>query len=527
VQTGDYLVWANTCSADDPTLAIVDLSGDRTPFLSDPDVPDGDWLGVSSAHENLIIGLATDSNVGLWTAEITGTTAELVSSVTTMPQEPALDPLGAGVVGAVYPEYSAVPQFMQFGLPELEELGFYPTPSAAPTPLHMTFSGDGQWFAIATQFGDGVAYSLYERGGVVRVWQYVLEDVTSEGIRLNGDGSVLYAATEQDSADELHIIDIDLANPPTPLPSVPGAITGRISDPDGQGVEWGRVDVLDSAKNFLFTDDAVTGGYYVITDLDPGSYYLIMWNGDDETIWDYFPQWYPGVPLYRSDLAKPVTVAEEQTTFDIDVTLPWLYYDMWDHVFQADIIWLGNAGITRGCNPPDNYLFCPDDYVTRGQMAAFINRAFDFDDPGDINFVDDDGSIFEADIERLAGAGITRGCNPPANDRFCPNALVTRGQMAAFMTRAFGLVDRGSTDFVDDDGSVFEADIERLAAAGITKGCNPPTNDRFCPNDYVTRGQMAAFFHRGFVNVIFTADGVEAVSDAPTRDVSGMPIAFD
>ena len=50
--------------------------------------------------------------------------------------------------------------------------------------------------------------------------------------------------------------------------------------------------------------------------------------------------------------------------------------------------------------------------------------------------------------------------------------------------------------FSDDDGSVFEADIEWLAAAGITRGCNPPANDRFCPNDAVTRGQMAAFLHR-------------------------------
>ena len=51
-------------------------------------------------------------------------------------------------------------------------------------------------------------------------------------------------------------------------------------------------------------------------------------------------------------------------------------------------------------------------------------------------------------------------------------------------------------DFVDDDGSIFEEDIERLAAAGITRGCNPPINDRFCPNDPVTRAQMAAFLHR-------------------------------
>jgi hypothetical protein len=89
------------------------------------------------------------------------------------------------------------------------------------------------------------------------------------------------------------------------------------------------------------------------------------------------------------------------------------------------------------------------------------------------------------------------------------------------MSRVFELADRGDTDFLDDNGSVFEADIERLAEAGITKGCNPPVNDRFCPDAYVTRGQMAAFFHRGFENVIFTADGVAssaATAQAPSRD---------
>ncbi|MEA2002907.1 MAG: S-layer homology domain-containing protein, partial [Actinomycetota bacterium] len=110
--------------------------------------------------------------------------------------------------------------------------------------------------------------------------------------------------------------------------------------------------------------------------------------------------------------------------------------------------------------------------------------------------VDDDGSIFEADIERLATAGITKGCNPPINDRYCPGSSVTRDQMAAFLVRALGLTDSGTTDFVDDDGSIFEADIERLATAGITKGCNPPINDKYCPDDQVTRAQMAAFLTR-------------------------------
>jgi len=80
---------------------------------------------------------------------------------------------------------------------------------------------------------------------------------------------------------------------------------------------------------------------------------------------------------------------------------------------------------------------------------------------------------------------------------YCPTDSVTRGQMAAFLVRALHLtaVDT-SIDFVDDNGSIFEADIVKLATAGITLGCNPPDNDEFCPNDPVTRGQMAAFLHR-------------------------------
>jgi hypothetical protein len=69
--------------------------------------------------------------------------------------------------------------------------------------------------------------------------------------------------------------------------------------------------------------------------------------------------------------------------------------------------------------------------------------------------------------------------------------------MAAFLTRALQLpAYTGPDRFVDDDNSVFEGAIERLAQAGITLGCNPPTNNRFCPNDFVTRGQMAAFLKR-------------------------------
>jgi plastocyanin len=130
-------------------------------------------------------------------------------------------------------------------------------------------------------------------------------------------------------------------------------------------------------------------------------------------------------------------------------------------------------------------------------MAAFLNRALSFPPGAGDSFTDDDGSVFEGDIERLAASGVTRGCNPPDNTLFCPDDSVTRGQMAAFLVRAFGYEDgAGSDRFSDDDVSVFEADIERLAAAGVTLGCNPPDNTLYCPDQDVTRAQMATFLGR-------------------------------
>jgi hypothetical protein len=168
------------------------------------------------------------------------------------------------------------------------------------------------------------------------------------------------------------------------------------------------------------------------------------------------------------------------------------------NVFFDDVVWLAVQRVTQGCNPPNNTLFCPSELVTRGQMAAFLVRARGYTDGGgDDLFVDDNGSVFEADIDKLGTAGVTRGCNPPINDRFCPDGLVTRGQMAAFLARAFQLTDQGRHDlFVDDNVSVFEADIDKLGATGVSKGCNPPVNDRFCPDANVTREQMAAFISR-------------------------------
>jgi hypothetical protein len=205
---------------------------------------------------------------------------------------------------------------------------------------------------------------------------------------------------------------------------------------------------------------------------------------------------YP-VTVRVRDNRIPALTDQETITVTVQAADADPFVDDNGHVFENAIEWLAEQGITQGCNPPVNDRFCPNDDVNRGQMAAFLVRAKGYTAISGDFFTDDSGSVFENAINRLATAQVTLGCNPPANTRYCPNGFVTRGQMAAFLVRAFDLPAYNGPDrFIDDNGHIFEGAIERLAQAGITVGCNPPANNRYCPNDLVTRGQMAAFLKR-------------------------------
>lgn len=256
-----------------------------------------------------------------------------------------------------------------------------------------------------------------------------------------------------------------------------GSQVGTVSatDPDGDGLSYA---ITGGNTGGAFSIENTTGAVTVATALDyetKSSYSLTITVSDGE-------------------LTDTAAIGINVT--DIDES-PDTFIDDDNSVFEADIEWLAAQGITRGCNPPINNMFCPDQSVSRGQMAAFLTRALELPPAPSAGFVDTVGSTFANDIDRLAAAGITRGCNPPANDRFCPNDPVRREVMAAFLVRALGYTnDGGGNLFTDDDASIFESDIDKLATAGVTRGCNPPTNDRFCPGSNVTRGQMAAFLQR-------------------------------
>ena len=156
---------------------------------------------------------------------------------------------------------------------------------------------------------------------------------------------------------------------------------------------------------------------------------------------------------------------------------------------ETAIEWILAEGITYGCAAER---FCPNGLVTRGQMASFLARALDLPDATRDYFSDDNGTTHEASINRVRAAGITAGCG---GTRYCPDGVVTRAQMASFLVRALDLPASPKDYFTDDEGNKHEARINAIARAGLTVGCTAST---FCPNGSVTRGQMATFLYRGF-----------------------------
>lgn len=260
--------------------------------------------------------------------------------------------------------------------------------------------------------------------------------------------------------------------------------TGSVVE-DGDRDQWLR-DMFRS----LAADEQVIGAIYFNRDKFEGGKandYRIIKNGTvDPVVLAELGGWSaPAAASWLFDGRLDAWVAAREAAFQLSGG----FLDSVGSIFAADIGWLAANGITKGCSTK---LFCPGAPVTRGQMAAFLVRALALPPSTADTFTDDDGSVFEADIQALAAAGITFGCRA---SEYCPTKVVTRGQMAAFLRRAFesSIVIGEPVSFTDDDGSVFEADIRWLSGSGITRGC---AADLYCPTAPVTRGQMAAFLHR-------------------------------
>ncbi len=158
-------------------------------------------------------------------------------------------------------------------------------------------------------------------------------------------------------------------------------------------------------------------------------------------------------------------------------------------------------GVTGGCGGSN---FCPGSNVSRQQMAVFLlvsREGASYVPPACVTPVFNDvpcSNGFAKWIDELSNRGVTAGCGGGA---YCPTADVTRAQMAVFLLRTL----EGSTytppacvtpAFADVPcSSGFAVWVDELAARGITAGCG---GGNYCPNNPVTRGQMAVFLTTTF-----------------------------
>ena len=156
---------------------------------------------------------------------------------------------------------------------------------------------------------------------------------------------------------------------------------------------------------------------------------------------------------------------------------------------------------------------CPDDPLPRWVMAVWMVRILE-QVPGSSDaltrFEDVEPQAWWAPyVERLAEMGVTKGCSTVPL-QYCPNRSVTRAEMATFLVRALGLPAASPAGFTDTAGNTHQADIDALAAAGVTKGCSTVPL-QYCPNRSVTRAEMATFLVRALGLITGSTPGSEAV----------------
>ncbi len=172
------------------------------------------------------------------------------------------------------------------------------------------------------------------------------------------------------------------------------------------------------------------------------------------------------------------------------------FIDIGGNVHEQNILRIASLNITRGCNEEKWNLYCPDQPVTRAQAATLLTRILDLTPTSHDHFTDDNGTTHEQNINRLAQTGITTGCNPTNQNLYCPNQPITRAQAATLLTRILDLTPTSHDHFTDDNGTTHEQNINRLAQTGITTGCNPTNQNLYCPNQPITRAQIATLLTR-------------------------------
>ena len=257
----------------------------------------------------------------------------------------------------------------------------------------------------------------------------------------------------------------------------------------------------------LWADNFVTGDVFVADTGEGSSCTDIPWLTVSPTSGTLAPDAIAPITLtFDANLASP-GFHEAHLQMDTDTPtgtefIPVLFTAAFLDVpagnpFDRFIHAIAGVGVTAGCGSGN---FCPNDPVTRAQMAVWLLRGKfgpDYNPPHatGLIFADVSSESFGADyIEELYDMGVTAGC-ATSPLRYCPNDAVTRAAMAVFLLLTFegpGYTPPPATGVFNDVpvSSPFAPWVEELAARGVTAGCG---NGNYCPNTPLTRAEMATF----------------------------------
>ncbi len=187
--------------------------------------------------------------------------------------------------------------------------------------------------------------------------------------------------------------------------------------------------------------------------------------------------------------------------------------------YESAVSWMILHEVTQGCSPT---LFCPDEKLTRQQFVTFLWRAAgkpSGEYTGSEAFSDvEEGVYSDRAIGWAVAEEITLGCTQGSfgteDWRFCPQQPVTRGQMATLLYRHTEADYVGAppsyTDVAPD--SFYTPSVSWLTDFQVVPGCHPT---RFCPERPATRAEAALFINGVAIRPHIWGEGNTSFIPAP------------
>jgi subtilisin family serine protease len=352
---------------------------------------------------------------------------------------------------------------------------------------------EGETFTYSLVVGtgdtDNAAFTI--DGAVLKTTQsfdFSVKNSYSIRVRTTDSGGLTY--------DEVFTVSIIEIIPPNQAPTNISLSNTSIAEGQPAGTVVGTFTTADPDEGETFTYSLVAGA----GDTDNAAFAI---NGavlKTAQPFNYLTQNSYSIRVRTTDSGS----LSFEKTFAISVTDAGpIFADVPDTFWAVSFIErLYNSGVTGGCGISP-LIYCPENSVTREQMAVFLLKAkhgVGFVPPAATGLVFTDvptTNIFAPWIEALAAEGITGGCGPQL---YCPTATVTRAQMAVFLLKSKYGADYtppvATGVFTDVPTiNIFAPWIEQLAVEGITSGCG---GGNYCPENSVTRAEMAVFIVKAF-----------------------------